>query len=95
MSAFGGITAEEASINLKIAFGGCPHLRAEPVILSTGEQVACVCASCLRQLPREWISNQRDRAHREAFCKHEEWLEMPELGRLAVDAQCRACSTWR
>lgn len=86
---------ERLSVIMAMAGGGCRHLRAEPVILCTGEQVACVCVSCFRQLPRDWISNQRDHAHREAFCQHEEWLEMPELGRLAVDAQCRACSTWR
>lgn len=95
MGGFGGVTTQEACINIKIALGGCRHTQAEPVMLSTGELVASVCVSCLSALPADWISNQAEKAHREAFCEHAEWIEMPELGRVEVDAICRDCGAAR
>lgn len=90
----GAEAGERLAIALQVAFGGCPHWQAEPVILNTGELVACVCISCLRALPYDWISDQLHRAHREAYCTHE-WIETPTLGRAEVDAQCRDCGTQR
>lgn len=95
MAMFGGVTTQEACINIEMALGGCAHNQAEPVILSTGELVACVCISCLRALPFDWITNQVSRGHREAFCAHQEWIEMPMFGRVEVDATCRDCGAWR
>jgi hypothetical protein len=68
-------TAYEAGESLSLAMGvlagGCPHQRAEPVILCTGEQVACICTRCYRQLPETWILDQRARTEREAYCQHD------------------------
>lgn len=85
---------ERLALTMQIIGGGCSHRQAEPVLLNTGELVACVCIACLRALPYDWISDQMHRAYREAHCEHE-WIEMPTLGSAEVDAQCRDCGTWR
>lgn len=48
----------------------CRHPQAEPVILSTGELVACVCIGCYQQLSASYIKDQADDAHRLAYCSH-------------------------
>lgn len=59
----------------------CRHRQSEPVILSTGEQVACICISCFASLPAGWIEGQRVRAYREAHCEHE-WIDVSTFGQL-------------
>lgn len=48
----------------------CRHPQAEPVILTTGELVACVCIGCYQPLPADYIESQAEQAQREAYCTH-------------------------
>lgn len=73
---------------------GCAHQQAEPVILSTDETVACVCIACLAPLSADWITNQRDKAEREAHCDHEREYEDRRLGYLPR-LQCFGCGRVR
>lgn len=61
MTTFGdmGVTAEQACLSMEILAGGCPHRQSEPVTLSTGELVACICVKCYRQLPADWITSEQ------------------------------------
>lgn len=76
---------------MKAPPGDCPHQQAEPVKLSSGELVACICISCFEQLPMAFIQRQKTDAMREAFCKHETRVELVELGSLDVEAMCIGC----
>jgi len=71
---------------------GCAHSQAEPVVLSTGETVASVCVGCLAGLATDYIDRQRGRAEREAFCTHDDLIEMTSLGELpwSICTQCGA-----
>lgn len=67
------ISTDEALLGFAILgseLGQCPHRQAEPVELATGETVACICISCLRQLPAKWIAWQRAQAETTARCTH-------------------------
>jgi hypothetical protein len=59
----------------------CVHQQAEPVILTTGERVACVCISCYAQLDRSYIEWQRKHAEIVAHCKHASQVDLAELGK--------------
>lgn len=50
----GGISAEEMAAQASRVFGTCQHVKAESVVLSTGEVVASVCVNCLTRLPASW-----------------------------------------
>lgn len=89
-----GITAEEAAMYIKAALGRCPHAQAEPVVLCTGELVACVCITCLDKLPAHWISRQREHAELVAYCTHEDLDEIREIGKLRPDYHCASCGEW-
>lgn len=86
-----GITGEEAAVHIKAALGGCPHVQAEPVVLYTGELVACVCIICLDKLPANWIAGQREHAELVAYCTHETLIELRSLGQLHPDYTCNRC----
>ena len=45
----------------------CAHRQAEPVILCTGELVACVCVECFEPLPARWVETQRRKARVESI----------------------------
>lgn len=71
----------------------CAHRQAEPVILSTGEVVACVCVACYAQLPARYIRDQYDKALLYAYCKHKDRVDLAELGKEPVnwDQICQGC----
>lgn len=48
----------------------CRHQQAEPVVLSTGELVACVCIWCWEQLPPGYIAGQIELCLKQAYCPH-------------------------
>lgn len=73
---------------------GCAHQQAEPVILSTGELVACVCINCYAQLPDTYIVTQRTRAEREAHCQHADLVEMTKLGQAERSYLCVECGAY-
>lgn len=79
---FGGVTMAEATVSIRMALEGCTHDQAEPVVLSTGEVVACVCVACIEALPADWIANQYRRAEREAWCTHENWVADIRFGQV-------------
>jgi hypothetical protein len=95
MSRWGGVTAEEAAVHLKTALGGCPHSQAEPVILSTGETVACVCIACWDPLPAAWVRDQMELAHRVAYCRHENEVTLCSLGDPVDTLLCVGCGRQR
>jgi hypothetical protein len=72
----------------------CRHPQAEPVILSTGELVACVCIGCYQQLPAEYIDWQRDRSNLEAYCPHRDKVEVTGFNKADREFICRACGGW-
>lgn len=72
----------------------CVHLQAEPVALSTGEQVACICIGCHQQLPAGYIEDQATKAHREAYCTHEDSLEVTRFGSPDRTYACGDCGSW-
>lgn len=69
----------------------CMHQQAEPVILSTGRTVACVCIACLTPLASNWIQQQRDRAEREARCDHDQTWDDRRLGSAKTWRGCNGC----
>lgn len=73
----------------------CPHQQAEPVTLTTGEQVACICIACLDQLEPYWIDRQRLTAEREAYCTHEDMVEITGFGKAYGEHICTGCSSRR
>lgn len=75
----------------------CAHPQAEPVILSTGEQVACICLNpdCYQQLPADYITTQRDIAELRACCEHENRIDLIELGTVDWDQICQDCGEIR
>jgi hypothetical protein len=66
--------AYERGVQIAAAFSRelnrCRHPQAEPVVLTTGELVACVCIGCYQPLPAEYIEDQSTEAQREAYCRH-------------------------
>lgn len=90
----GGLTAAEAGVNIRMALGGCQHRQADPVIISTGEVVACICTACLDPLPADWIAMQYERAHRAAFCEHE-WIDICTLSDVGRRGACCLCGDRR
>ena len=72
----------------------CAHRQAEPVTLSTGETVACVCIECFDSLPPNRILDQRDRAEVEAFCEHDDTVELTMFGSAKREFNCIACGAW-
>lgn len=48
----------------------CRHQQAEPVVLCTGELVACVCCLCWEQLPPDYIERQVALCLNQAYCPH-------------------------
>ena len=74
----------------------CTHQQAEPVVLSTGETVACVCIICLSALSADWVTNQRRRAEQTAHCAHDDLIELGMFGQHPADADriCRDCGAW-
>lgn len=69
----------------------CSHRQAEPVVLSTGELVACVCIACLAALSADWIDNQRERAVRIAYCDHGDQIEITQFGQAVRQYLCNGC----
>lgn len=70
----------------------CPHRQAEPVVLTTGETVACLCVVCLEALPADYVDRQRDTAHAIAVCLHEDTAEITTWGSPAYGYEiCTAC----
>jgi hypothetical protein len=69
----------------------CSHQQAEPVVLSTGETVACVCISCIEPLAANWIANQRSTAERVAYCRHEDLVDITGFGKVETDYICAGC----
>lgn len=72
----------------------CQHPQAEPVVLSTGEQVACVCIGCYEQLPADHIKRQAEAAHREAHCDHTGAIEVTAFGKADRHFICNECGSW-
>lgn len=72
----------------------CRHPQAEPVILTTGELVACVCIGCYQQLPADYIGWQRDRSYVEAYCTHDDKVEVTAFGKADREYNCTACGSW-
>ena len=73
----------------------CAHRQAEPVVLTTGEHVACVCVECYFPLPEVWIKRQREQAEREAYCEHEDEISLRALGDRYDTLMCSRCSRRR
>jgi hypothetical protein len=73
----------------------CPHSQAEPVVLSTGELVACVCIACLCALPFDWIQDQRTRAERHARCEHDDEVDITAFGKVLTMLVCTICGRKR
>ena len=72
--------------------GTCAHQQAEPVVLSSGETVACVCIACIQPLAADWITNQRMTAERVARCKHDDLIDITGFGKLpGSDRICAEC----
>jgi hypothetical protein len=69
----------------------CVHRQAEPVELVTGERVACICIGCLVGLPSDWIEYQFDKAHREAYCAHDEAIDVTQFGEPGRTVLCARC----
>lgn len=71
----------------------CRHQQAEPVILSTGETVACVCIACLGPLSADWIDKQRATAEARAFCAHDpaDQVEIVAFGDQLIRVLCAEC----
>lgn len=76
-----GIGARDAELAFLAVAADCPHDVAEPVVLSTGELVAAVCAACLQELPKEWGCSECEWAEVRLLCRAQ-----PEL-RLARSCQ--------
>jgi hypothetical protein len=86
---------ESAKLVMEMVGGGCLHRQAEPVILSTDEHVACVCITCYRQLPPTWILDQRARAEHEAYCKHDQTVDVTPFGKVpGSEVTCLGCGAW-
>lgn len=73
----------------------CRHPQAEPVILTTGELVACVCIGCYQQLAAEYIERQAEQAQREAYCTHEHELSLRSWGQPSDSLICSYCGRIR
>lgn len=78
----------------------CLHRQAEPVELTTGEIVACVCIECLQPLPADHIARQIrdawDEARRERLrktCPHTESVEIITFGMAEAEHMCLWCGT--
>lgn len=70
----------------------CVHRQAEPVVLSNGEHVACICIKCWDQLPDTYIAGQRAKAEREAYCTHEDTMDFTQFGQIpGSQIQCVRC----
>lgn len=65
----------------------CRHPQAEPVILTTGELVACVCIGCYHQLPADYIAFQ---------CDHSETMAYADFDRVPAGSRfrCVECGDW-
>jgi hypothetical protein len=72
----------------------CRHPQAEPVVLTTGELVACVCIGCYQQLPADYIERQATEAHVEAYCLHKDSVEVTRFGSRDRTYACRDCGSW-
>lgn len=72
----------------------CAHRQAEPVVLSTGEIVACVCIECLDPLSAGYVEDQRERAEQAAFCRHDETVELTMFGSAKRSFMCVDCGSW-
>lgn len=72
----------------------CAHRQAEPVVLSTGEAVACVCTTCLAPLSATWIDDQRRRAEITAYCAHEDLVDITGFGKVEREIICATCGAW-
>lgn len=73
----------------------CRHPQAEPVILSTGELVACVCIGCYHQLPADYIGGQVEQAQREAYCTHDDEVDITGFGQVEHTHTCTGCGRIR
>jgi hypothetical protein len=69
----------------------CQHPQAEPVVLITGETVACVCISCMAQLRPDYIEDQHEAAYRRAYCEHGEQVEIRSFDRWLATPICTEC----
>lgn len=70
---------------------GCRHQQAEPVVLITGETVACVCIRCLERLSAEYIDQQYDRAYQIATCPHNDTVDVAAYGGFPRTVWCAEC----
>lgn len=84
----------ESVIPFKPQGSSCSHRQAEPVVLFTGETVACVCILCMEQLPSDWIDMQRWRAETEARCSHEDLAEITRFDSPHREYTCLTCGGW-
>lgn len=71
----------------------CWHRQAEPVTLSTGEVVACICIECYQQLSLGYIEDQRKRAEIAANCDHDDWVDITGFGDQYRRYICLYCGT--
>lgn len=69
----------------------CRHLQAEPVHFLTGEIAACICITCLEQLPADYIDKQRSRAYHNATCKHAATVDITGFGDSIPRYMCAYC----
>lgn len=88
------LMGEAYMTGLRAGLAGCTHRQAEPVILSTGEVVACVCIDCFGSLPADRIDDQHERAEREAFCEHPDTVELTTFGSAKRSYTCIDCGAW-
>ena len=70
----------------------CRHVQAEPVVLSTGETVACVCIWCFEPLPADYIARQAALCEREAYCAHGTLISVNAEGMTSWEF-CADCQT--
>jgi hypothetical protein len=72
----------------------CAHQQAEPVVLSSGETVACVCITCFSTLSADYIAGQRERAESIANCSHEDLIDITQFGKVpGSDLVCAGCGS--
>ena len=73
----------------------CHHPQARPVILSTGELVACVCIGCFSPLPADYVERQAEAAHRESYCTHDYEANLRSWNEPYDTLWCTSCGRTR
>lgn len=73
----------------------CRHQQAEPVVLCTGEMVACICTRCFEQLPAGYIDTQREWAEIAAYCDHDDEIDVQAFADPHPVFMCLRCGQRR